>query len=175
VACTPIIVQAGSCSPAHATANTRMPNFWRIGGIPHLIGHTNRIIRDQLRRQTVRARPGAAAGTAGTQIARMQRHPGAHPTWLPQTPRAQVAAFEVDRALYRAMKSDQSLPLSVRQQVQRFFETELPRDSSVHRVTRRCALTGRSHGVYRHYRLSRLMFRRLAAEGLLPGVRKATW
>lgn len=60
-----------------------------------------------------------------------------------------MAAFEVDRALYKAMISDQSLPLSVRQQVQRLFETELPRDSSMHRVTNRCGLTGRSHGVYR--------------------------
>ncbi len=111
---------------------------WALQGLPHLIGRTNRVIRDQLRRQT-------------------------------------VAAFEVDRALYKAMISDQSLPYNVRQQVQRLFESELPRDSALARVSNRCALTGRSHGVYQESRLSRIMFRRMAAEGLLPGIKKASW
>lgn len=73
------------------------------------------------------------------------------------------------------MVKDQSLPLSVRQQVQRFFETELPRNSCVHRVSGRCILTGRSKGVVRDYRLNRMMFRKMAALGMIPGIRKAVW
>lgn len=43
------------------------------------------------------------------------------------------------------------------------------------RVVRRCELCGRSRAVYRKFRLCRLCFRRLAHQGLIPGVRKASW
>lgn len=90
--------------------------------------------------------------------------------------RRQVAqAYEVDRALYKAMVTDQSLPFSVRQQIQRLFQTEVPRDSAQTRLRNRCALTGRPRGVYTHYRLSRHMFRQLASESMLPGITKASW
>ncbi len=86
-----------------------------------------------------------------------------------------VEQTEVDRMLYKAMTRDASLPLDVRLDVQRLFETALPRDSSATRVKNRCALTGRSKGVYRDFRLSRLMFRKLAHAGLLNGVTKSSW
>lgn len=89
--------------------------------------------------------------------------------------RQTVQAFEVDRALYKAITRDQSLPYSVRQQVQRLFETELPRDASPTRVRNRCMLTGRGRGVYSEFRLSRIMFKRMARSGMLPGVSKAAW
>ena len=63
----------------------------------------------------------------------------------------------------------------MRQQAQRLFETEVPRDSAVTRIRNRCALTGRPRGVYSHFRLNRILFRQLAGEGLLPGVHKASW
>jgi small subunit ribosomal protein S14 len=83
--------------------------------------------------------------------------------------------YEADRALYKALVSDQSLAYGVRQQAARLFETEVPRDSAAHRVRNRCALTGRPRGVYRWCRLSRLMFRKLASHGSMPGVTKASW
>ena len=43
------------------------------------------------------------------------------------------------------------------------------------RVVRRCELTGRARGVYRKFRISRIMLRRLALEGKIPGLRKASW
>lgn len=86
-----------------------------------------------------------------------------------------VAAYEADRALYKALVTDQSLPFGVRQQAQRLFETELPRDSAATRVRNRCMLTGRPRAVYREFRLSRHMFRQLASEGWLPGITKASW
>jgi small subunit ribosomal protein S14 len=39
----------------------------------------------------------------------------------------------------------------------------------------RCELCGRSHAVYRKFHLCRLCFRKLANEGKIPGVRKASW
>ncbi len=52
---------------------------------------------------------------------------------------------------------------------------KLPRNSSSTRVRNRCVLTGRGRGVYEKYGLCRQMFRKLALEGKLPGVRKASW
>ena len=39
----------------------------------------------------------------------------------------------------------------------------------------RCEICGRSHAVYRKFHLCRLCFRKLANEGKIPGVRKASW
>lgn len=43
------------------------------------------------------------------------------------------------------------------------------------RVVRRCKLCGRSRAVYRKFKICRICFRTLAAEGKMPGVRKASW
>ena len=43
------------------------------------------------------------------------------------------------------------------------------------RVRNRCYLTGRSRGYYRKFNLSRIKFRELALQGLIPGVTKASW
>ena len=43
------------------------------------------------------------------------------------------------------------------------------------RVVRRCQLSGRARGVYRKFRISRIVLRKLALEGKIPGMRKASW
>lgn len=43
------------------------------------------------------------------------------------------------------------------------------------RQVRRCLLCGRSRAVYRKFRMCRVCFRQLALEGMIPGVRKASW
>jgi len=52
---------------------------------------------------------------------------------------------------------------------------KLPRDSSRTRIRNRCLLTGRPRGYYRKFGLSRMGLRQKALEGLLPGVKKASW
>lgn len=52
---------------------------------------------------------------------------------------------------------------------------KLPRNSSPTRIRQRCLVTGRGRGVYRKYGLCRNMFRLLALDGKIPGVRKASW
>jgi len=42
-------------------------------------------------------------------------------------------------------------------------------------LVRRCKLCGRSGAVYRKFQVCRICFRTLALEGLIPGVRKASW
>lgn len=53
--------------------------------------------------------------------------------------------------------------------------SRLPRDASPTRLRNMCALTGRSRSVYRKFKISRLMLRKLALEGKIPGMRKASW
>jgi len=54
------------------------------------------------------------------------------------------------------------------------YKAELP-PKYKSRIVRRCQLCGRSHAVYRKFHLCRMCFRKLAHEGLIPGVRKASW
>jgi small subunit ribosomal protein S14 len=43
------------------------------------------------------------------------------------------------------------------------------------RLERRCQLCGRPRAVYRKFLVCRICFRNLALDGLIPGVRKASW
>jgi len=52
---------------------------------------------------------------------------------------------------------------------------KLPRNSSPNRVRSRCSVTGRGRSVYKKYGLCRNIFRQMALEGKIPGVRKASW
>src|ERR1700743_2459033 len=51
----------------------------------------------------------------------------------------------------------------------------LPRDASPSRQRNRCAITGRSRGVYRKFGLSRVKIREVAFRGEIPGLSKASW
>ena len=52
---------------------------------------------------------------------------------------------------------------------------KLPRDASPCRQRRRCRVSGRPHGVYRKFGLSRNMLREAVMRGDVPGVVKASW
>ncbi|NCP22003.1 MAG: 30S ribosomal protein S14 [Flavobacteriales bacterium CG_4_9_14_0_2_um_filter_35_242] len=52
---------------------------------------------------------------------------------------------------------------------------KLPKNASPIRMHNRCKLTGRPKGYIRHFGICRVTFREMANEGLLPGVRKASW
>jgi small subunit ribosomal protein S14 len=53
--------------------------------------------------------------------------------------------------------------------------SSMPRTSSPTRIRNRCMVTGRARGTYRRFNISRIMLREMVAEGLIPGVRKASW
>ena len=52
---------------------------------------------------------------------------------------------------------------------------KLPKDASPLRLHNRCKLTGRPKGYMRQFGISRVTFREMANNGLIPGVRKASW
>ncbi|MDT0632062.1 30S ribosomal protein S14 [Rubrivirga litoralis] len=51
----------------------------------------------------------------------------------------------------------------------------LPRNASPVRLHNRCALTGRPRGYLRKFGVCRNVFRELAMEGKIPGIRKSSW
>lgn len=52
---------------------------------------------------------------------------------------------------------------------------KLPRDSSPSRRRNRCQITGRPHGFYRKFGLSRIKLRETMMRGDVPGLVKASW
>jgi len=52
---------------------------------------------------------------------------------------------------------------------------KLPKNSSKVRMHNRCKLTGRPKGYMRQFGISRIQFREMASNGLIPGVKKASW
>ena len=51
----------------------------------------------------------------------------------------------------------------------------MPRDTSASRLRNRCAITGRSRGVYRKFGLGRQKLREATMRGDIPGLGKASW
>ena len=52
---------------------------------------------------------------------------------------------------------------------------KLPKNASPVRLKNRCQLTGRPKGYMRYFGLSRVIFRDMALNGKIPGVKKASW
>ncbi len=52
---------------------------------------------------------------------------------------------------------------------------ELPKNSCPTRIHNRCMISGRPRGYMRQFGISRIDFRILASQGLIPGVKKASW
>ncbi|MBI1692634.1 MAG: 30S ribosomal protein S14 [Bacteroidetes bacterium] len=52
---------------------------------------------------------------------------------------------------------------------------KLPKNASPVRLKNRCQLTGRPKGYMRYFGISRIMFRDMALNGIIPGVKKASW
>jgi small subunit ribosomal protein S14 len=52
---------------------------------------------------------------------------------------------------------------------------KLPRNASPVRLHNRCKLTGRPKGYLRQFGISRITLREMASNGLIPGIKKASW
>lgn len=85
-----------------------------------------------------------------------------------------VQRYASQRAALKDVVKDVSRSLQERLEAQAELAA-LPRNSSAVRVRNRCALTGRARGYFRMFKISRIMLRKLALDGLLPGVKKTSW
>ena len=85
-----------------------------------------------------------------------------------------VKKYAVRRAkLKELIRSPKASP-EARQAAQATLQA-MPRDASKSRQRNRCAITGRSRGVYRKFGLSRVKIREVASRGEIPGLAKASW
>ena len=75
---------------------------------------------------------------------------------------AMVAKFSDKRATLKAAGDYAALDL-------------LPKNASPVRLKNRCQLTGRPKGYMRYFGLSRVIFRDMALNGKIPGIKKASW
>lgn len=76
--------------------------------------------------------------------------------------RATVAKYAAKRAELKARGDYEALQ-------------KLPKNASPVRLTNRCQVSGRRRGYIRKFRVSRITFREMALNGLIPGVTKASW
>src|SRR5690606_3555503 len=77
------------------------------------------------------------------------------------------------REALKAIIKDKTIPLEDRF-VAQLRLAELPRNASPTRIHNRCEVTGRPHGYYRKFRMSRIALRELASQGQIPGVVKSS-
>ena len=85
-----------------------------------------------------------------------------------------VKQYAAKRAELKIVITDENRTFEEREDARMRLQ-KLPRDSSPVRGRNRCRLTGRPHGYYRKFGLGRNELRRLAMEGHIPGLRKASW
>jgi small subunit ribosomal protein S14 len=52
---------------------------------------------------------------------------------------------------------------------------KLPKNASPVRLHNRCKITGRPKGYMRIFGISRVTFREMANNGLIPGIKKSSW
>ncbi len=89
--------------------------------------------------------------------------------------RAKLAKkFEAKRAELKSKIIDESLSEEERRAAVEKLSM-LPRDSSKVRQRNRCNITGRPHGYYRKFGLSRNKLREAAMRGDVPGLVKGSW
>ena len=84
-----------------------------------------------------------------------------------------MKAREVKRAKLAAKYADKRAALKAAGDYEAL--QKLPKNASPVRGHNRCKLTGRPKGYMRQFGVSRVMFREMANNGLIPGVKKASW
>lgn len=85
-----------------------------------------------------------------------------------------VKKYAAKRAELKKQMLDTSLSVEQREAAAKKFHS-LPRDSSPTRMRNRCELTGRPHGYFRKFGLSRNKLREHAMKGDIPGLVMASW
>ena len=82
--------------------------------------------------------------------------------------------YQNKRKKLKAIINNKKLPLNERFAAQLKL-SKLPKNSAKIRIRNRCEITGRSHGVYRKLKISRIALREMASSGKIPGMIKSSW
>ena len=87
--------------------------------------------------------------------------------------RNQYLLFEKKRRILKTIINNLNLPKSLRYSIYNRLKN-LPADTSKLKIKHRCVISNRSKSVYKKFRMSRIVFRTLASNGQLMGVKKAS-
>jgi small subunit ribosomal protein S14 len=87
---------------------------------------------------------------------------------------SQVKRYAAKRAELKELIRNPRTSEEVKAEAQKRLQ-KLPRDANPVRLRNRCALTGRPHGFYRKFGLSRTKLRETTMRGEIPGLSKASW
>lgn len=85
-----------------------------------------------------------------------------------------VKKYAAKRAELKEILSSVQATEEAKDEARRKFQS-LPRNASPSRIRNRCRVTGRPHGYYRKFGLSRNKLRESAMQGFIPGLVKASW
>ena len=82
-----------------------------------------------------------------------------------------VAKYAAKRAALKEIVNKSNDPVEAYEAARKL--QSIPRNANP--LHNRCKLTGRPKGYIRLFGLSRIQFREMASNGLIPGVKKASW
>ena len=85
-----------------------------------------------------------------------------------------VNKYSAKRADLKQKLRDPNVGAAEKEELRKKFQS-LPRNASPCRLRNRCRVTGRPHGYYRKFGLSRTKLREAAMRGDVPGLVKASW
>ncbi len=83
-----------------------------------------------------------------------------------------VAKYAAKRAALKEIVNKSNDPVEAYEAARKL--QSIPRNANPIRLHNRCKLTGRPKGYIRLFGLSRIQFREMASNGLIPGVKKAS-
>jgi ribosomal protein S14 len=87
--------------------------------------------------------------------------------------RVKYSVIEKKRLILKYIFNNLKLSQKIRDNAYLEYLT-LSIDSSITKIKNRCILTNRSKGIYKKFKISRIFFKKIALEGNLPGVKKAS-
>lgn len=82
--------------------------------------------------------------------------------------------FELKKKLLKSISYNQHIDKSLQLIAQTNLDKHI-KNSSITRIHNRCTKTGRSRGVYRDFKLSRISLRLSCLNGDFPGITKSSW
>lgn len=82
--------------------------------------------------------------------------------------------FEEKKYILNYFNNNLKLNTAIREKAYK-KKIKFPRNSSNTRARNRCVITNRPRAVYKKFKFSRLIFRKLALQGEIPGIKKITW
>ena len=84
-----------------------------------------------------------------------------------------VAKYAEKRATLKEIVSKSKDPAEAYEAARKL--QSIPRNANPIRLHNRCKISGRPKGYIRQFGLSRIEFREMASNGLIPGIKKASW